>query len=124
MLVEETLQTCAQYLNTNRREEYDEHRAKTLHSLVLRGKLLTAVRWITERETGGVIKPAERCTKTGDILMEFLRTKHPKARPPTSASMKSYPDCPLELISMDITGDTVTEVAGRLSGGAGPGGME
>ena len=35
MLLEETLCTCAQYLTAARREESDEHRAKTYHSLVL-----------------------------------------------------------------------------------------
>ena len=52
-----------------------EHRAQTYQSLVLRGKLLTAVRWITERETGGVFQPGERCTKMGDQVMEVLRAK-------------------------------------------------
>ena len=63
-----------------------------------------------------------RCTKTGDQVMEVLRTKHPEARTPTAASLDSYPGCLPELTPVDITEDTVTAVAGRLSGGAGPGG--
>ena len=55
MLVEDTLCTCAQYLTIARREESKEHRAQTYHSLVLQWKLQTAVRWITERETGGIL---------------------------------------------------------------------
>ena len=51
--MEETLFTCAQYLTTAHREDTKEHRSKTYHNLVLRGKLRTAVRWIMERETGG-----------------------------------------------------------------------
>ena len=47
MLVEETLRTCAQYLTAACREESEEHRDKTYYILVLRGKLQTAVRWIT-----------------------------------------------------------------------------
>ena len=53
MPVEDTLRYCTQYLTVVRREETAEHRAKTYHSLVLRGKLQTTVRWITEREKGG-----------------------------------------------------------------------
>ena len=53
MLVEDTLRSCTQYLTAVCREETAEHRAKSYHSLVLRGKLGTAVRWITEREKGG-----------------------------------------------------------------------
>ena len=57
----------------------------------------------------------------GDRVMEVLRAKHLEARKLTTASLDSYPDRPLELTPVDITNDTVTEVAGRLLGGAGPG---
>ena len=43
MLVEDTLRSSTQYLTAVRREESAEHRAKTFHGLVLRGKLRTAV---------------------------------------------------------------------------------
>ena len=54
--------------------------------------------------------------------MEVLRTKHPDARPPSATSLDTYPDQPPELVLADITENTVTEVVGRLSGGAGLGG--
>ena len=82
MMVEDTLRSSTQYLTAVRREESAEQRAKTFHGLVLRGKLRTAVRWITERETGGVLQPEGLCTKTGDHVVEVLHTKHPDARPP------------------------------------------
>ena len=44
MLVEDTLSSCTQYLTAARREETVDDRAKKFHSLVLRGKLRTAVR--------------------------------------------------------------------------------
>ena len=53
--------------------------------------------------------------------MEVLQTKHPDVRPPIAASLDLYPDRPPELVPVDITDDTVTEVAGQLSVGAGPG---
>ena len=105
-------------------EETAEHRAQTYHSLVLRGKLRSAVRWITERETGGVLQPGDRCEKTGDQVLEVLRAKHPEARTPTAACLESYTGRRLELTPVNITDDTVTAVAGRLSGGAGPGGTD
>ena len=46
---------------------------KTSHSLVLRGKLRMAVRWIMERGIGGVLQPEEICTKTEERVMEVLR---------------------------------------------------
>ena len=79
---------------------------------MLRGKLRSAVRWIIERETGGVLQPSGRCEKTGDQVLEVLRAKHPEARLPTSASLTPYTGCPQELTLVYITDDTVTAVAG------------
>ena len=112
---------CAEYLNAARREETADHRAQTYHSLVLRGKLRMAVRWITDRETGRFLQPGDRCTKMGDRVMEVLRSKHPEAQTPTVASLDLYPDRPSKLTPVDITDYTVTVVAGRLSVGAGLG---
>ena len=50
------MRTCVEYLTVAQIEETAEHRPQTYHSLVLRGKLRTAVKWITERETGGVLQ--------------------------------------------------------------------
>ena len=57
MIVEDTLHTCTEYLTVSQRDESAEHQAQTLHILVLGGKLRMAVRWITERETGGFLQP-------------------------------------------------------------------
>ena len=122
ILVEDMLQACREYLTVAWREETAEHWDQTNRSLVLRGKLRTVMLCITDRETGGVLQPRDRCTKTGYWVMEVLRTKQPEAWALTAASLDSYPGCPPELTPVEITVDTVTEVAGRLSGGVGPGG--
>ena len=85
MLVGDTLRSCKEYLTATWREETADHRAQNYHGLMLRGKLRSEVRWITERETGGVLQTGERCTKTGDWVLEVLHTKHPEARTPTAA---------------------------------------
>ena len=85
MLVEDTLRSSTQYLTAVRRKETADHRAKTFHGLVLRRKLRTAVRCITEPEMGEVLLPEEQCIKTGERVLEVLRTKHPDARPPSAA---------------------------------------
>ena len=54
----------------------------------------------------------------------MLRSKHPEAQTPTAASLDLYPDRPPKLISVDITYDTMTAVAGRLADRAGPGGTD
>ena len=57
MIVKDNQRMCAEYLTVSRREELAEHRAQKFHSLVLQGKLQMAVRWIIEREKGGVLQP-------------------------------------------------------------------
>ena len=97
MLVEDTLRSSTQYLTAVRREETAEHRAKTFHGLVLRGKLRTAVRWITEQEKGGVLQPEVHCTKTGDRVLEVLHAKHLDAQPPSAACLDAYPGPPPDI---------------------------
>ena len=64
-----------------------------------------------------MLQPTELCTKTGDRVMGLLHTKHPDSRPPTAASLDTYPDRPPELVPVDITDNTVPEVVVQLSGG-------
>ena len=124
MLVEDTLRSSAQYLTSVQQEETVEHRTKTFHGLVLRGKLRTPVRWITESKRGGVLQPYNHCTKAGERVMEVLYTKHHNARPPSATCMDTYAENLPEMVLVDITDDVVSEVAGRLSGGGGQGGTD
>ena len=71
-----------------------------------------------------MLQSGDRFNKTGDRVLEVLRAKHPEARTPTATSLTSYTGCPPKLTPVDITDDTVTAVAGRLSGGAGPRGTD
>ena len=56
--------------------------------------------------------------------MEVLCTKHPDAHPSSAACLDAYPNNPPEMVPVDITDDVVAAVAGRLLGGAGPGGTD
>ena len=116
MLVEDTLRSSTQYLTAVRREETTEHRAKTFHGLVLRGKIRTSVRWITESEKGGVLLPEDQCTKTGEHVLEVLRKKHTDARPLSAACLDAYPAPPERC---PATADTTSSVmsTGTISGG-------
>ena len=49
MLVEDILRMGEQYLIAACREETEDHREKTYHSLVIQWKLRMAVRWITDQ---------------------------------------------------------------------------
>ena len=56
--------------------------------------------------------------------MEVMHTKHLDARPPLAACLDAYPNNPPEMVPVNITDDVVAAVAGRLLGGAGPGGTD
>ena len=56
--------------------------------------------------------------------MEVLRTNHQEACAPTVTSLDSYPECPPELVPLNIIDNMVTAVAGQLLGLAGPKGMD
>ena len=66
--------------------------------------------------------PEEQCTNMGERVLEVLHTKHPDARPPSAACLDAYPGKPPEMVPVNITDNVVSAVAGRLLGGAGPGG--
>ena len=101
-----------QYLTADCRDKSEDHREENYHSLVLRGKMRTVVRWITEQETGGELHPEELCIKTGERVMEVMRTKNLDARPLSASSLDTYTDRPQEIVLVVITKDTVTEVVG------------
>ena len=68
--------------------------------MVLRGKLRTSVRLITEGDTGVVLKLAWHYKKMGDRVMELLRTRHPNTCPLSAAIIYIYPGRHLELVPM------------------------
>jgi hypothetical protein len=63
-------------------QETEEQRGKTYTRLVHQGKLRNAVRYLTEREKGGVMLPNEIDSKTDDTVLEVLQSKHPDLRVP------------------------------------------
>ena len=123
MLAEDTARTREKYLSTSRGEDSTEHRDNIYHSLVLRGKLKSSVQWITKRDNGGVIQPENTCPKTGQTVLDVLRSNHPKVCQPPAQSLEAYRGKPLAMVPLDITYMTVATVARRLLGSAGLGGV-
>ena len=56
-------------------------------------------------------------------MLEVLQSKHPAAVEPPVEELKDYALCP-DMLELDITSDTVLEVAANLSGAGGPGGVD
>ena len=63
-------------------EEEDDAVAQSCHNTVLSRKLQQAVHQATNREGGGCLLPDDQCTKTGRLVAEALREKHPDMRVP------------------------------------------
>ena len=100
-----------QYLSTSRGEYSPYNRKIIYHSLVLQEELRLAVRWIMEIEKVGVFYLGYTCPKTGQPVLEVLRSKHPKALPLTAHSLDSYGGKPPAMVPVDITNVTVATFA-------------
>jgi hypothetical protein len=123
MLTQDTERTALAQLARVRGTQTPEQRAKTYARLVLQGKLRAAVRWLTEREKGGVLLPSDLDSKTNEPVIDVLRSKHPDAKVPDISVLEEYETVP-DFVDLDITEETVEQTARRLSGSAGPGGTD
>jgi hypothetical protein len=65
-----------------------EQRSKKFAKLVLQGKLRMAVRWITEREKVGIFFPDEKNAKSGELVVDVLKEKHPDAGVPDTSKLE------------------------------------
>ena len=101
----------------------DEQMSKTYTRLVLEGKLRQAVRFITQRDQGGVLQMAALDSKSGLPVLDVLKSKHPDAVIPPPEVLEEYESIP-SFVPLDITATTVEGVARKMSGGAGPGGVD
>ena len=123
LLFEMTLKDLQASLSKAQGTTTPEQRAKTFHAKVLRGNLRSAVRYITDREKGSVLYPDDKDEKSGKPVSEALADKHPASRRADPTQLPHYDSTP-HLVPNVITEDTVQEVANRLSGGAGLGGVD
>ena len=87
--------------DSKRREQSFEHTERVFHRLMIEGKVRSAVRWIAERERGGLLKATEITTITNSqgqkvemTVLEALQRKHPEpAQPgPSLRAFLPYPE--------------------------------
>jgi hypothetical protein len=127
-LVQETLRASALFKSRVHRSQPSgadsEHTQRVFCRLIDEGKVRAAVRFLAERDKGGVLHPDESIAMKGqhvrvrDVLLE----KHPEPKEPGPAAMTPYALLP-EFPSLDITAETIEFVAKQLQGGAGPSGV-
>jgi len=103
-----------------------ESAGRRYDSMILSGKLRAAVRMITDRDPGGLFRPSDKCSKTGRPVIDVLREKHPEGIVPNAADFDEHPGGEELLDSPPVFcfEENVAKAAVKLSGGAGPCGVE
>ena len=87
----------------------------------LRGQLRSAVRWLTERDSGGsVLLPSTVIDPSGKSVLDVLKEKHPDPSPSVKEAFLVCEELP-PLMDIDVTGAHICKVARKIQGGAGPG---
>jgi hypothetical protein len=112
--------------STSRSTPTEESFARAYNAKILSGRIRQAVRAATNREGGGVLGPADLCTKTGRPVVDVLRSMHSPLHEPSdvgSATFEKYSEIP-DPPYIDVTQDMIQKVATRLSGAAGPSGID
>ena len=102
----------------------DDHAIKVFTRLMLRGKVREACRFITDRNSGGILDPhGDVSNSSGVSVLDVLKSKH---SPQTDANPAAFIDCSdlPPLINVDITAANIERAARRLRGGAGPSGLD
>jgi hypothetical protein len=94
--------------------------------MVLSGKVRAAIRMVTERDPGGLFRPSDICSKTGTLVLDVLRDKHPDAVVPTLDDFDVHPDTPhpLDTPLLCCFEEQVAKAVAKLSGGGGPCGVD
>ena len=105
------------------KEEVVESRGRRYKAMVESNRLRPAVRSLTDRVGKGLYKPNDKDTKTGELVIEVLRGKHPKATIPQEAHFDEYEEEPDSLMIVCHEED-VAKQASKLGGAAGPCGVD
>ena len=89
---------------------------------MLRGQVCFAVRFITDRVSGGGALSSDSPSGVpGKSVADVLREKHPEPYRSGGDAFLSCDSLP-PILDVDITADYVERVAHRIQGAAGPGG--
>ena len=109
-----------------RRQDEATSLARRYDAMVLGGKVRAAVRMVTNRGTGGPYRPNDLDSKSGRPVINVLWEKHPESVVPSEWDFDAYPDAADLLDTMPVYcfEECVAKAAARLSGGAGPCGVE
>ena len=91
--------------------------------MIFQGKIRPEVRWEMDMRSGGVMHYDDVDTKSGKMVLEVLRDKHPDVSLLDMDELSSFYDLP-QIGREDITMESVERVSGNLSGSGGQRGSD
>ena len=84
---------CGKKKQINQENLDDKHVSKVFASLMMKGKVRSAMRWLSERASGGVLDPMQEVKKSVTDL-ETLKSKHPEPNKSHLSSRLQVPVLP------------------------------
>ncbi len=113
------------FVNTGRKQD-DEQNARIFSKLMMEGKVKSALRFISDISKGGVLSLDQTVPDNGPLkVRDVLRSKHPSAKPIQENSLLYGPIDSIDPVIFDaIDGSLIHTAALRISGAAGPSGLD
>eukprot|EP00956_Cyclotella_meneghiniana_P025811 scaffold54612_cov72-Cyclotella_meneghiniana.AAC.3 len=109
--------------------EVSESVACTFNPMILDGKLRAAVRFATERGLGGPLRPDDNCTKSGRLVLDVMKEKHPAITVPATnadGSVPGFDTYGVAPMTVPHTSDeeNIGKAGAKMKGSAGPSGVD
>ena len=93
-LVEITERSMLAAMSNSQGGTTQEERLKKYNQLMLLGNPRAAVRYLTDREGGGILEPHTSSGKGNQTVEEVLKSKHPETRKPGEDAFQRYDNLP------------------------------
>ena len=100
----------------------DKHVSKVFASLMMKGKVRTAMRWLSERASWGVLDPMQEVKESVTVL-ETLKSKHPEPHKSHHSSRFQVPVLP-EFEDVIISSASIEKTTRSLQGSSGASGTD
>ena len=96
--------------------------SKAFASLMMKSKVRSAMRWLSERAIGGVLDPMQEVKKSVTVL-EILKSKHPEPHKSHLSSRLQVPVLP-DFEDVIISSTSIEKTTGTFRGSSGASGTD
>ena len=103
-----------------------EAEGRRYNNMVLEGRISEAVNTVVDTDRGRLYQPEDVCSKTGRMVIDILREKHPEVTVPPDEHFDAYDAAEELLESMPVYcyAKTVAKAVAKLQGASGPCGVD